>query len=162
MFNSVRAIIARVRALGSDRRGISAMEFGIVVPAVVIIVTGTYDLGNLITIRSKIDDALHAGGIYAMSYPTDISGMEAAITAAVPSGWTTAGTFTVTTPTVVCSCWATGGAVTTSDCNASPICPTDQVNQRFVTLTATQTYEPLLLPKVSFNSVSSTYVVRVQ
>ncbi len=138
------------------------MEFGLVVPVIVIIVLGTYDLGNLIAIRTKLDDALHAGGTYAMSYPTDYTGMQTAISAAAPAGWASAGTLTVNSPAVACSCWAPGGAVSSASCASDPICPIGQVNQRFITLSATQTYEPLLLPKVNFNSVSTSYVARVQ
>lgn len=135
------------------------MEFGLVVPVIVIIVLGTYDLGNMIAIRGKLDDALHAGGIYAMSYPTSLTGMQTAVTAALPTGWTDV---TVSTPVASCSCWATGGTVTAADCTSDPICPIGQVNQRFIALSVTRPFEPLLLPTATFNSVSTTYVVRVQ
>ncbi|MCX7384617.1 MAG: hypothetical protein NT133_25090 [Alphaproteobacteria bacterium] len=100
-----------------------------------------------------------AGGIYAMSYPTSLTGMQTAVTAALPTGWTDV---TVSTPVASCSCWATGGTVTAADCTSDPICPIGQVNQRFIALSVTRPFEPLLLPTATFNSVSTTYVVRVQ
>lgn len=130
-----------------------------VVPVIAIIVLGTYDLGNMISIRTKLDDALHAGGTYAMSYPTSLTNIQSAVTAALPAGWTDV---TISTPVVACSCWATGGAVTSADCTADPICPIGQVNQRFITLAVTRPFAPLLLPPATFDSVSTTYVVRVQ
>ncbi len=135
------------------------MEFGMVVPVIAIIVLGTYDLGNMIAIRTKLDDALHAGGTYAMSYPTSYTNIQSAVTAALPAGWTDA---VVSAPVVTCSCWAAGGAVTSADCSTDPICPIGQVNQRFITLAVSRPFSPLLLSPVTFDSVSTSYVIRVQ
>lgn len=146
-----------LRGALADRRGVSAIEFGVVVPIIGIIILGTYDLGNLVQQRMKLADAVRAGGQYAMSYPTSTSGIRAAVTAALPAGWTGV---TVGSPTTTCACWSAGGGETAASCAADPVCPAGQVTERFVTLTASRTYTPLLL--VSFTSVSANYVARVQ
>ena len=141
----------------ADRRGVSAIEFGVTVPIIVMIILGTYDLGNLVQQRMKLSDAVRAGGQYAMSYPTSTSGIQGAITAALPTGWSGV---TVGSPTMSCACWSAGGGETTASCAADPVCSAGEVTERFVTLTASRVYTPLLL--VSFTSVSASYVARVQ
>ena len=158
--NRVRLALHRIRhalrAVRASRRAVSAIEFGVVLPVIAAIILGTYDLGNLVQSQLKLSDALHAGGLYAMSYPTAFGGMQTAVTAALPATWTDV---TVPLPTARCACW-TAGAEATADCSANPICPSGSINERFVTLTASRPITPLLL--VNFTSVNALYVARVQ
>lgn len=149
--------VARLAAAWRDRRGISAIEFGVTVPAIVVIILGTFDLGNLIQQKMKLDEAVHAGGIYAMSFPINTSDIQGTVTAALPTGWTDV---VVGSPTTTCACWSAGGE-TAADCTVTPVCTGGAVTERFITVTATKPFTPLLLIGLA-NSVSATYVARIQ
>ncbi len=150
-------LIRRLAAALRDRRGVSAIEFGAVVPVIALILTATYDLGNLVQMRMKLSEAAYAGGQYAVAFPSNASGISAAITAALPAGWSDV---TITGPTTVCTCWTAGGGEAAASCASDPVCPTGQVLQRTITLSLTKPYSPLMM--VSLTSISASYVTRVQ
>jgi Flp pilus assembly protein TadG len=144
-----------VRAAVRGRRGIASIEFGIVMAGIVVIVLGTYDIGNYVLQEMKLADAAHAGGQYAMSYPTDTAGMTAAIDAVLP--WPDV---TVTEPTTTCGCWSSGGGESAADCSANPVCPSGETVERFITITLQRNYSPLLV--MGLTSTTESYVARVQ
>jgi Flp pilus assembly protein TadG len=148
--------LRRIASALRDRRGVSAVEFGATVPVLVVIVLGTYDLGNLVQMRMKLSEAAFAGGQYAVAFPSDSTGIATTIRAALPSGWTDVA---ISGPTTACSCWS-GGAEAASSCASDPVCPTGQVVQRSVTLGLTKPYSPLLV--MSLTSISASYVARIQ
>ena len=139
------------------RRGVASIEFAVVLSVVVIFVLGTYDLGNILLQRMKLAEAVHAGAVYANSFPTDNTGISTKITAALPAGWSDV---VIAAPSISCACWTSGGGEATADCTASPVCPTGQTTERFMTLTLSRPYAPLLI--LSLSSTSVTYVTRIQ
>lgn len=147
----------RVRAAASGRHGIASIEFGVVMGAIVVIVLGTYDIGNYVLQQMKLADAAHVGGQYEVSYPGDTANMTLAVNAVLPPAWIT--DVTVTGPTMSCKC-ASGGVETAADCSANPVCPLDQTTERFMTLTLTRPYTPLLVRGMT--STSASFVARVQ
>jgi hypothetical protein len=53
----------------SDRRGVAAVEFAIIASFLLLLVLGLYDIGNAIHQRMLLQQALRAGGQYAILYP---------------------------------------------------------------------------------------------
>jgi Flp pilus assembly protein TadG len=158
LFNSIAGMAARLRAALASRRGVAAIEFAAVLPVMVVVITGTYDLGNLVQMHMKLGDAVRAGGQYAMSYPLDNADIEAAVTASLPSAWRASAS--VNTPVMACYCWDSGGgSETTTDCT-TPGCAAGESVERFVTVSASLPYAPLLLR--SYDVVNASFVARVQ
>ncbi len=153
----MRRLVRRVAAALRDRRGVSAVEFGVTVPVIVLILTATYDIGNLVQMRMKLSEAAYAGGQYAVAFSDSNSGVLAAVNAALPAGWTDV---TMSGPTSVCTCWSAGGGEAAASCASDPVCPTGQVLQRTLTLSLTKPYTPLMM--ISLTSISASYVARVQ
>jgi Flp pilus assembly protein TadG len=122
-----------IRQTRLDGHGVAAVEFALVAPILLAILLSIYDLGNAIQQRSALQQAVRAGGRYAMTYPDRADGIVAAIKQAYPFTWVGAN------PTVEPS---TG--------NGPPL---------YLTLSATPSYSTLLLP---IPSTAVTYVVRFQ
>jgi Flp pilus assembly protein TadG len=154
----IAALRAWLRRLLACRRGISAIEFGMVLPVIVVIILGTYDVANLVQTTAKLNDALHAGGQYAVSFPGDTTGMQTVIQDALPTGWADV---TIAAPVMNCACAAGGGGEAAASCDATPICPLGETTERYITLSATQPYSALLLYSL-IPSISASYVARVQ
>lgn len=49
----------------SDRRGVAAVEFALIVPVVLLALTGLVDLGRALSQEHTLEKGLHAGGSYA-------------------------------------------------------------------------------------------------
>jgi len=60
---------ARVRALGGDARGAAALEFALVVPALVVFIIGIAQLGILFMANAGLRNAVAEGARYATIYP---------------------------------------------------------------------------------------------
>jgi Flp pilus assembly protein TadG len=147
-------LIDTVRGALHGRRGIASLEFAMTMGAIIVIVLGTYDVGNYVLQEMKLTEAVDVGGQYAVSYPADTNGMKTAVAAALPASWTVAAT-----PVMNCKC-ATGGTETDADCTVMPVCPLGQTTERFITITLTRAYSPLLIGALT--STTASYVARVQ
>jgi Flp pilus assembly protein TadG len=146
--------LAFLLPLARDRRGVSALEFALVAGILATILLGVWDLGNAAQQQIRMQEALRAAAQYALSFPTDSTGIRNAVTAALPSGWTNV---SVSTPTSSCSCWsASGGTTTSSTCS----CPSGSTLQRFITLGVSRPFSPMLLSSIT--SVSARYAIRYQ
>jgi pilus assembly protein CpaE len=146
---------AAVRAFRNDRSGVAAAEFALIASFILTLMLGVYDVGNAIQQRLQLEQAVRAGAQYALSWPDQTSGISAAISAALPAGWTNA---TVSAGSPVCYCWSSGGGATASPCGN--VCAAGSTKRSYVTLSATNNSAPFLLSAVAGNSV--TYVVRFQ
>jgi Flp pilus assembly protein TadG len=146
-------LVILVRALRSNRSGVAAAEFALIAPVMLILLLGVYDIGNAIQQRLQLEQAVRAGAQYALSWPDQISGIKAAITAALPSSWNA---------TVDANYCHSGTSPASSP--ASPSCPaatcSGSTTETLVTLCASTTSTAFLFPSVAGNSV--TYVIRVQ
>jgi Flp pilus assembly protein TadG len=137
-----------------DNRGVSAIEFAMIAPMLVLTMLYTFDLGNLAQQKIWLTEAVRAGGAYASIFPTDTAGITNAVTGAL-NGWKDV---TVTTPAASCLCWsASGGA--NSNTNSCTACSSGQILQRFVTLNVSRKVTGLFL---SSTTLSASYVVQVQ
>ena len=139
--------------LWRDRRGVSALELALLGPLLALLLLGTVDVGGIVQQGLLLRQAVRAGALYAVQWPTDTTGMTNAITAALPSGVNA----TVATPTTSIACWSSGNPVAVA---TNGTCGTGQTQQTYVTLSVSKSYSPLLLS--SLNSVSASNVVRTQ
>ena len=154
MTTTVPRLVSQFAALGRDRRGAAALEFGVVAGLLVILLLGVWDLGNAAQQEIRMQEALRAAAEYARSFPTNTTGISAAITAALPSDWTNV---TVATPVDSCACWAPGtGTTASSNCS----CPSGTTLARFLTLAASRPFSAMLIQ--SLTSISASYVLRYQ
>ena len=116
---------------------------------------GALDLGNAAQQQIALREAVRTGGQYAIHFPTNPTAVQAAVTSALPAGWTLTDPGGV--PIVTCSCGTYG---TYNDCSAPPAtCTTPML----VTITATKAYTALE-PWVSaaIPRLTATYVTRFQ
>jgi Flp pilus assembly protein TadG len=141
------------RSVRGDRHGMSVLELAIIGPILVVAVVAVVELGNAAQQQILLQQALRAGGQYAMSFPTDTNGIQSAVTNALPSNWNNV---TVGTPTASCTCWSSS---LTSNCVASgPPCTSSQTVERFMALTASSVYTGTFI----HTTISSSYVARYQ
>lgn len=161
-----RCLFRQLHALRHDRRGGPAMEFAVIAPILVVVMIFAFDLGNALQQRIRLAEAVRAGGLFALSYPTDTSNavnttaIRNAVTNAV-SDWSDLSTPTVT---MACYCWnrsanTFGSAI---DCVAatSTTCASTAELQRFITISASRPFSPLLVSNLT--SIAYSHVVRFQ
>ena len=130
-----------------DRRAVAAVEFAIIASFLLMLLLGLYDIGNAVHERLLLQQALRAGGQYAMAFPdqtgdTDSpdNGIVQAIEQALPANGTGV---TIATP------------VMSPEAGSGP--------PYYITLGATRPYSaflPFLRGLLTENAAS--YVVRVQ
>jgi Flp pilus assembly protein TadG len=136
-----------------DQRGTAALEFMLIALTLITLVFAVAGFGDVTQRQIAIQSAVRAGGEYARFFPTDQTGIQSAITTALPSGWTLSGA-----PTVTCSC----AGVTTS---CSGIATGTPCNPPFlVIVSASMPPSAITTPlwsSGSFNN-SARYEVRVQ
>jgi Flp pilus assembly protein TadG len=137
------------RRLLRDQRGMSALEFALAALVLVPMIMAAADLGYMAEQQIQLQQALRAGGQYAMSFPTDITGIKNAVVNALPSNWTN---ITVGTPSDSCVCWNSGSI---SSCDSSGSCTSGQV-ERFMTIPAASPYSSTFIN----TTISANYVAR--
>jgi hypothetical protein len=137
-----------VRAAGRDRRGIATIEFGFVMAAIIVIVLGTYDIGNFVLQQAKLAEAAEAGGLYATSFPGDTVGTTCAVEAALCPG-----------VSYSLSAGCSGATCPLPSINVGA--PTTESGSTTVTITLTGSYAPLLLTGI-LTSTGALYVAQVQ
>jgi Flp pilus assembly protein TadG len=153
---------ARMRSTLCDCRGIASLEFAIIATLMVIFVLAGFDLGHAAQQRILLQEAVRAGGQYAMSYPFNSSGtvnttaITNAISTALPASWTNA---TIGTPTASCSCWSSSGGTTAS---ATCTCSGSATLQRYMTLSASRPYSGTGYLSAVLGTNSASYVARFQ
>src|SRR4051794_2502529 len=101
----------RLRRLARDRRGVAALEFTIIATLMLTMMLAAFDFGNAAQQQVQLQQVVRAGGAYAARYPTDASGIQGAVTAALPAGWTL-----TAPPSVTCGCLPAGGGLSTTSC----------------------------------------------
>lgn len=98
----MRALRNLARRVALDRRGVSALEFALIAPVMLVLFLGTFDIGNAAFQYIELNQIVRAGGQYAMRHAGDTSGIQTYTTAAA----TAAGfnDVTVAAPQYFCSC----------------------------------------------------------
>lgn len=141
-----------------DRRGIVALEFALIGGMLVMVMLAVWDIGNAAQQTIRLHEALHAAGQYALSFPTDQTGIRRAVTNALPSGWTNV---TVSGPAYSCTCWSSSGSSADPSGTAPACsCPDGLTVEEFLQIGASRPLAPLLIQTLS--AASASYVVRFQ
>jgi Flp pilus assembly protein TadG len=135
-----------------DQRGVAAFEFILIGFVLITVLFAAAGFGNVAQQQIAIQTAVRAGGEYARFFPTDSTGIENAVTNALPSGWTLSAT-----PTVTCSCNGT-----TTSCSAIAT-GTTCTPPFLVNISASMAASSIITPlwSGSFNN-SASYEVRIQ
>ena len=132
------------------RRGVAALEFAVIAPTMAIALTGLIDLGNIAQQRIQLQEAVRAGGSYALSNPSNTAGMTTAIKNAMPAGLSASAAVAAPTYTCVCkSGTGCGGGAT--------ICTNGAILEGYITLSVTLPFSPL---RSLITSSTVSYVVR--
>jgi Flp pilus assembly protein TadG len=137
-----------------DQRGVAAIEFLLIASVLFTLLLVAAGFGNVAQRQIAIQSAVRAGGEYARFFPTDSTGIQNAVTKALPSGWTLIGTGE---PTVTCSC--NDVATTCSDIATGTTCAPPFL----ITISASMAASSVTTPiwSGSFTN-SATYEVRIQ
>ena len=140
--------------LRRDRRGVSAIEFAFIAPVMIMLMLGAFDFGNAAQQQIQLQQAVRAGGAYAISRPTDLAGIQEAVSAGLPDRWKLSGSVTTT-----CSC--SDGSLSAGTCDAPGLGGCSANSAKTISITATLAYAPLFFTAIPTNP-TATYVVRFQ
>lgn len=75
--------LSRLRKLSADERGVSAVEHALIMPFVLVLLSGAIDLGFALNQSSSLSGAARAGAQYAMRFPSDSEGIKQVVRQAV-------------------------------------------------------------------------------
>ena len=75
----IAARVAMLRSLGRCRRGAIAVEFALIAPVLAALVVGMFEYFGATHQAMQLASAARAGAEYALSYPSDSTGIEQAI-----------------------------------------------------------------------------------
>jgi Flp pilus assembly protein TadG len=123
-------------SLRRDASGSIALEAAFILPMLTLLFVGVIDFSGAILARTELFNAVHAGMLYSMSYPNDLTGIQTAVQHA-SSTETGAGAITVTA-TNACHCLGGGGTLAGNCTDAN--CATGD-DYQMLNVTATQTYQ---------------------
>ncbi|MBN9218427.1 MAG: pilus assembly protein [Mesorhizobium sp.] len=158
--------------LRRETSGVSAVEFALVSPVLLLILAGTVDIGGLLKARFELSTAVSAGSNYALLNGDKVnssggSALAGNITTVVASGLGSNGggvqvvinngaavTYDASTSTAtqtgtaanadLCYCVASSGAVAWSTPVAcGSVCSSGTIAGKFVTITASKPYTPI-------------------
>lgn len=145
----------------AQRRGASAVEFGIFAPIILLMLAGLVDFSMYIGDRLELEQAVRAGGQYALRNPGNSTAIANAVVAATNLPITTAD---VTVGTPYCECLTGVTNVCTGDVAYTP-CADGLAPAEYLTVTANTTYDAMFidLPVLAANmSISQQLVLRVR
>ncbi len=126
--------------------GAAAIEFGVVVPMLALMVTAVIDLGLGIYSKMQLEDAAQAGVEWAIRNGFDANAISAAVTNATNSSKITANP----APVQYCGCASTS-SISSATCGTT--CPDGAQAGTYVTVSAQVTYNTTL----NYPMVPSTY-----
>jgi Flp pilus assembly pilin Flp len=140
-----------LRAAVRDTRGAAAIEFGIMIPLLSLMVVSVMDIGLAVYRKMQVENAAQAGAQYAITRGFDASGVSSAVTSATNS------TVVVPSPEPVqfCGC-PTSAGVSPVSCGA--LCEGGAKAGTYVKVSAQATYYTL----INYQMVDSTYTLTAQ
>jgi len=164
----------RLSLLGSDRRGVAAVEFAVIAPMLLLLLGGVVDFGLIMSGRSKLANAVaQAVQTALLTGPSVTQAILQSVvqTAATNSGLTPTVTVTVT-GSPACYCISGSPAALSSTFTAlsaqntcTGTCPTGSTGPAaYVVVAASYVYSPLmpLYSQLSSPVISQTVTVRLQ
>jgi len=133
------------RAIGNTS-GAAAIEFGVVVPMLALMVTAVIDIGLGVHSKMQLEDAAQAGVQWAIRNGFDANAISAAVTNATNNSSITA----TPAPVQFCGC-ASGSSISGATCGTP--CPDGAQAGTYVTVSAQTTYSTM----INYPAVPSTY-----
>lgn len=132
--NMFRRVLARA---AGDTSGVAAIEFGIIVPILVLMVVATADIGMGFYRKMQVEDAAQAGAAWAIKNGFDANLISTAVTSA-----TSAPAISVSpAPVQFCGC-ASGSSISTVTCGTT--CSGGALAGTYTTVSAQMTYNTIL------------------
>ena len=112
-----------------DCAGASLIELALVIPVCLLLFAGAVDLGQGFYVLTQVTAAAHAGAVYGVENPGNISGMESAAKggAANMSGLSVAATY---------GCECSDGSSASASCATTPTCTYNYVTYADVVASA--------------------------
>jgi Flp pilus assembly protein TadG len=127
-------LIRTIFSFARDERGVSAVEFALIAPVLMIALLGVVDIGNVVFKRSDMESALRSGVQYFMNGGDDLSKAEDVVT----ESWTTKPDDVSVIAERFCMCAAVEHA-----CNA--LCDDDSYPASYNRIRATATFPGVLM-----------------
>jgi Flp pilus assembly protein TadG len=118
-----------------ETSGTAAVEFGLIVPVLVLMVVAVADIGLGVVRKMQVEDAVQLGAAYAVVHGFDVSAISTIVTG---------GDSTISAsppPALSCGC-AAGSSVTVVGCGST--CPGGATAGTYVTVSAQTTYNTTL------------------
>lgn len=129
MMTILKTVLARLDALRTGKRGTFAIEHALVMPFLLLLLSGAIDLGYALTQSSSLSGAARAGAQFAMRFPSDSDGIKDVVTKALDYD---PATLTVTS-NLACECENGTTVACTDTCSgAAPLA--------YVTVNVSKTY----------------------
>lgn len=129
MMTILKTVLARLDALRTGKRGTFAIEHALVMPFLLLLLSGAIDLGYALTQSSSLSGAARAGAQFAMRFPSDSDGIKDVVTKALNYD---PATLTVTS-NLACECENGTTVACTDTCSgAAPLA--------YVTVNVSKTY----------------------
>ncbi|MDA9430491.1 hypothetical protein XH88_01550 [Bradyrhizobium sp. CCBAU 51627] len=138
-------------AAARDCRGVAAIEFGIMVPLLSLMVVSVTDIGLAVYRKMQVEDAAQAGAQYAIIHGFDANGISSAVTSATNSTAITASPG----PVQFYGCPTSAGV---SIVSAGTICASGAQAGTYATVSAQATYYTL----INYQIVAATYTYSAQ
>ncbi|WP_271566512.1 TadE/TadG family type IV pilus assembly protein [Bradyrhizobium sp. CCBAU 11386] len=135
-----------MRAAVRDTRGAAAIEFGIMIPLLSLMVVSVSDIGLAVYRKMQVEQAAQAGAQYAIARGFDASGISSAVTSATNSTVITASP----APVQFCGCPTNEGV---SSVSCGTVCSGGAQAGTYATVSAQATYYTL----INYQIVAATY-----
>jgi Flp pilus assembly protein TadG len=168
VFAALWPAVGGVAALARDRRGMSAVEFGIAAPVFLAILMPVIDLGRAYSQEIQVRQAVQAGALYASVNVYNTGTWPSSVSSAVTNSTTLSVSPTVSAET--CGC-PNGTDISSHDTvttcgpsNGGTNCPDGSAPGYYVTITGTLSYTPVMPYSILANptTLSAQAVVRIQ
>lgn len=114
--------------------GASLLETALIAPVLLLLVSGTVDLGRAYDAAIEVQEAAHSGALYGTQNPTDSTGMQKAAEGQ-------ASNFSGLTATASYGCECSDGSSAVASCTTIPTCAYNYVD--YVSVTATVEFSPI-------------------
>jgi Flp pilus assembly protein TadG len=166
---ALRPRLAWIGALARDRRGVSAVEFGLATPVFLAMLTPVIDLGLAFSPQIRINQMVEAGAQYATANPYNGGSWATNVQSAMTNAQSTLTGVNTSVGSETCGCpnststaIVTGSYGTPPSCTGS--CPDSSSPGYYVTLTGSLTYTSVMPYSIlgSTATLSRQAVVRVQ
>jgi Flp pilus assembly protein TadG len=144
-------LLSRLRALRADERGAFAIEHALIVPFLLLLLSGAIDLGYALNQSSSLSGAARAGAQYAMRFPADTDGIKQVVQQAVSYD---ADSLTITSK-LTCECQDGTAAACTDTCSGT-------APFAYVTVSVSKTYSSPLptAMMLGLTTLSSSAIMR--